>query len=75
MRTLVVARWLHDCGLGRIGLFSETYNHLRLDHAGRRGVLGVGPRRYASRLARGRAAALASPCAVRLRRPGRGILY
>ena len=24
---------MHDCGLGRIGLFSQTYNHLRLDLA------------------------------------------
>ena len=24
---------VHDCGLGRIGLFSQTYNHLRLDLA------------------------------------------
>ena len=30
-RRTAAPKAVHDCGLGRIGLFSETYNHLRLD--------------------------------------------
>ena len=32
---------VHDCGLGRIGLFSQTYNHLRLDLVDLGGVMGL----------------------------------